>query len=66
MYYDYKEEINKEVRRQRAVANRCNKRKNIESDRAWRNESYGSASCANSSMNSIFAAYNEYKTCGCW
>lgn len=33
---------------------------------AWRENDYGSASCASASMNDIYDAYSESKTCNEW
>lgn len=62
-YYSYMDEITNEVKRERA---RQNKKGTISSNQGWRNDSYGSASCVSSTMDSIFEAYNEYKTCECY
>lgn len=62
-YYSYIDEISSEVKRERA---RQNKKGVISSDAGWRNDSYGSASCASSTMENIFEAYKEYRTCECY
>ena len=62
-YYSYIDELNYAARKERA---RMNKKDVISSDAGWRNDSYGSASCASSTMENIFAAYKEYKTCECY
>ena len=62
-YYSYEEEIAIETRREKA---RQKRKDVITSDRGWRLDSCGSASCVSSTMDSIFEAYNEYRTCECY
>ena len=62
-YYSYSDTLNDIAKAQRA---RENKKGIISSDEGWRNDSYGSASCASSTMESIFEAYKEYRTCECY
>lgn len=62
-YYSYSDTLNDIAKAQRA---RENKKGVISSDAGWRNDSYGSASCASSTLSSIYEAYNEYRTCECY
>ena len=62
-YYSYSDTLNDIAKAQRA---RENKKGIISSDAGWRNDSYGRASCASYTMESIFEAYKEYRTCECY
>ena len=62
MYYNYLEELDKEIKKDRKYANK----KKIETAQMWREDSYGSASCVSTTMDRIFEAYHEYRTCECY
>jgi hypothetical protein len=57
--YDYFEELH------RVQDERYNREGEIKSG-SWQFESWGSASCASSTMSSIYAAYEESRICDEW
>ena len=60
--YDYFEELEQLHR----VQNQRYNRKGEMNYGSWQFESWGSASCASSTMDSIYAAYEESKICDEW
>ena len=60
--YDYFEELEQLHR----VQNQRYNRKGEMNYGSWQFESWGSASCASSTMDSIYAAYEERKICDEW
>jgi hypothetical protein len=60
--YDYFEELEQLHR----VQNQRYNRKGEMNYGSWQFESWGSASCASSTMDSIYAAYAESKVCDEW
>lgn len=60
--YDYFEELEQLHR----VQNQRYNRKGEMNYGSWQFESWGSASCASSTMDSIYAAYEESKVCDEW
>lgn len=60
--YDYFEELEQLHREQNQRYNR----KGEMNYGSWQYESWGSASCASSTMDSIYAAYAESKVCDEW
>ena len=60
--YDYFEELEQLHR----VQNQRYNRKGKMNYGSWQFESWGSASCASSTMDSIYAAYEESKICDEW
>ena len=60
--YDYFEELEQLHR----VQNQRYNRKGEMKSGSWQFESWGSASCASSTMDSIYAAYAESKVCDEW
>ena len=62
-YYSYTDEISNTAKKQRA---RETRKDVIATAQKWRNDSEGSADCFSTTMDSIFEAYNEYKTCECY
>jgi hypothetical protein len=60
--YDYFEELEQLHR----VQNQRYNRKDEMNYGSWQFESWGSASCASSTMDSIYAAYAESKVCDEW
>ena len=60
--YDYFEELEQFHR----VQNQRYNRKGEMNYGSWQFESWGSASCASSTMDSIYAAYEESKVCDEW
>ena len=60
--YDYFEELERIHRVQNERYNRKGEMKRG----SWQFESWGSASCASSTMDNIYAAYEESKICNEW
>lgn len=60
--YDYFEELEQ----LHHVQNQRYNRKGEMNYSSWQFESWGSASCASSTMDSIYAAYAESKVCDEW
>ena len=60
--YDYFEELEQLHR----VQNQRYNRKGEMNYGSWQFESWGSASCTSSTMDSIYAAYEESKICDEW
>lgn len=60
--YDYFEELEQ---LHRVQDERYNRKSEMKSG-SWQFESWGSASCASSTMDSIYAAYAESKVCDEW
>ena len=60
--YDYFEELEQLHRAQNQRYNRKGEMK----CGSWQFESWGSASCASSTMNSIYDAYEESRICDEW
>lgn len=60
--YDYFEELEQLHR----VQNQRYNRKGEMNYGSWQFESWGSASCVSSTMDSIYAAYAESKVCDEW
>ena len=60
--YDYFEELEQLHR----VQNQRYNRKGEMNYGSWQFESWGSASCASSTMDSIYASYEESKVCDEW
>lgn len=60
--YDYYEELERIHKIQKQRYNRKGEMKKG----SWQFESWGSAMCASSTMDSIYAAYEESKICNEW
>lgn len=63
MSYDYREEINATIRKERALANRT---KPITTARQWQGNSDGACEPMNSSFDTIFSAYHDYRISQQW
>jgi len=60
--YDFNKVLDSKVKKEKKYANK----KKIETDKMWREDSYGSKSCVSTTMENILNAYSEYRSCEAW